>query len=119
MTESNINYQELAEKIKFWGKELGFDDIGFSDLNLTEHEQIMQNWLVQNYHGEMDYLARNGELRADPAKLVPGTMSVISVRMNYLPSNAQFATTLKNKEKAYVSRYALGRDYHKLMRKAP
>jgi len=112
-----MNYQELAEKIKLWGKELGFSDLGISDIDLTAHEDLLEQWLANNYHGNMDYMARHGLMRARPAELVPGTIRVISVRLDYLPQNAKFASILKNKNKAYISRYALGRDYHKLMRK--
>ena len=114
---SLINYQELLEKIKFWGKELGFSDVGISDIDLSAHESVLERWLANNYHGNMDYMARHGLMRARPAELVPGTIRVISVRLDYLPHNAQFASILKDKNKAYISRYALGRDYHKLMRK--
>jgi len=114
---SLINYQELTEKIKYWSKELGFSDLGISDIDLSAHEPIFERWLENGYHGNMDYMARHGLMRARPAELVPGTMRVISVRLDYLPQDAKFANTLKDKDKAYISRYALGRDYHKLMRK--
>jgi len=117
MTTSHINYQELVEKIEVWGKELGFSDLGISDIDLSAHETMLERWLANNYHGNMDYMERHGLMRARPAELVPGTLSVISVRLDYLPQNAQFANILKDKNKAYISRYALGRDYHKLMRK--
>lgn len=117
MTESSINYQELAEKIKLWGQELGFSQIGFSDIDLSSHEQALSSWLENNFHGNMDYMERHGLMRARANELVPDTIRVISARLDYLPTNAQFAKTLKNKNKAYISRYALGRDYHKLMRK--
>lgn len=112
-----INYQELAEKIKFWGKELGFSGLGISDIDLSAHEQVLERWLANNYHGNMEYMARHGLMRARPDELVPGTIRVISVRLDYLPQNAKFASILKDKHKGYISRYALGRDYHKLMRK--
>lgn len=112
-----INYQEIADKIQCWGKELGFSDIGISDIDLSAHEKIFERWLTNNYHGNMDYMARHGLMRTRPAELVPGTIRVISVRLDYLPHDAKFAQILKNKNKAYISRYALGRDYHKLMRK--
>ncbi|WP_286271109.1 tRNA epoxyqueuosine(34) reductase QueG [Thalassotalea hakodatensis] len=117
MDNSTINYLELAEKIKSWGKELGFADVGFSDIDLSEYHHHFEQWLDNQYHGEMGYMANHGDMRAHPDKLHPGTIRVISVRMDYLPENANFAQTLKNKDHAYVSRYALGRDYHKLMRK--
>jgi len=117
MTATSLNYQELATKIKCWGKELGFSGLGISDIDLSHHESALESWLANNYHGNMDYMARHGMMRARPAELVPGTVRVISVRLDYLPQNAKFAQTLKDKNKAYISRYALGRDYHKLMRK--
>jgi len=117
MTISLINYQELAEKIKCWSKELGFSDLGISDIDLSANEPAFERWLTNGYHGNMDYMARHGLMRARPAELVPGTIRVISVRLDYLPQDAKFASILKDKNKAYISRYALGRDYHKLMRK--
>lgn len=117
MDNSAINYLELAEKIKSWGKELGFADVGFSDIELSEYHQHFTHWINKQHHGEMSYMANHGDMRARPDKLHPGTIRVISARMDYLPENAHFAQTLKSKAHAYVSRYALGRDYHKLMRK--
>ncbi len=114
---SNLHYQDLAEKIKLWAHELGFSQVGISDIDLSSHESHLQKWLDNHYHGDMDYMERHGMMRARPAELEPGAMRAISVRLDYLPTAAKFATTLKNKNKGYVSRYALGRDYHKLMRK--
>ena len=111
-----INYPQLAEKIKLWGQELGFSQVGITDIDLSAHEQGFTEWLTQNYHGNMDYMARHGLMRARPAELLPGTLRCISVRLNYLPTNAKFAKLLKKTDHAYISRYALGRDYHKLMR---
>ncbi|NMP17019.1 tRNA epoxyqueuosine(34) reductase QueG [Thalassotalea sp. Y01] len=117
MTDSiSINYQELAEKIKVWGKELGFSQIGISDIDLSSHQQALENWLDKGYQGGMDYMQRHQELRANPEQLLPGTIRVISARMDYLIEDAKFASTLNDANKAYISRYALGRDYHKLMR---
>ena len=117
MTPSAINYQELTNKIKRWGQELGFSQVGISDIDLSQHEQALMRWLDNDYHGDMDYMARHGLMRARAKELVEGTLNVISVRMDYLPADAKFARILKNKDHAYISRYALGRDYHKLMRK--
>ncbi|KZN35132.1 iron-sulfur cluster binding protein [Pseudoalteromonas luteoviolacea CPMOR-2] len=111
-----INYTELAEKIKYWGKELGFAEVGISDIDLSEHENQLQRWLDLGYHGEMEYMAAHGMKRARPAELVPGTQSIVTVKMNYLPPDASFAKALKNSTTAYISRYALGRDYHKVLR---
>ncbi len=113
---SNIDLHKLAQDIKQWGKELGFQAVGIADIDLSQHEEKLQQWLDAGYHGEMDYMARHGMKRARPAELQPGCVSVISVRMDYLPPDAKFASTLKDKNKAYISRYALGRDYHKVLR---
>ncbi|WP_143870336.1 tRNA epoxyqueuosine(34) reductase QueG [Catenovulum sediminis] len=108
--------QELAKQIKKWGKELGFQQVGISDLDLSKHEAELQNWLDQNYHGEMSYMSKYGMMRARPAELHPGSVRSICVRLDYLPQDAEFAATLKKSEKAYISRYAVGRDYHKVVR---
>lgn len=113
----SLDLIKLANDIKDWGKELGFQQVGISDIDLSQHEQQLQEWLDKKYHGEMDYMEKHGMKRARPAELHPGTLRVISVRMDYLPDNAQFAKTLKNRNNAYISRYALGRDYHKVIRK--
>ncbi|WP_312973820.1 tRNA epoxyqueuosine(34) reductase QueG [Atlantibacter sp.] len=106
----------LAQNIKQWGAELGFQHVGITDTDLSPHEPALQAWLDKQYHGEMEWMARHGMMRARPHELLPGTLRVISVRMNYLPTNAAFARTLKDPSLGYISRYALGRDYHKLMR---
>lgn len=112
-----INYPALVEKIKCWGKELGFSQLGVTDIDLSKHEKALEKWLANNYHGNMDYMARHGLMRARPAELELGTIRAISVRLDYLPTQAKCAQILKSKNHAYISRYALGRDYHKLMRK--
>ncbi|GAB6263745.1 tRNA epoxyqueuosine(34) reductase QueG [Photobacterium sp. R1] len=111
-----IDFHQLASDIKQWGKALGFQHVGICDVDLSKHEAQLQRWLDAGYHGEMDWMARHGMMRARPTELLPGTVRVISVRMNYLPPEAGFAQTLKQPHKAYISRYALGRDYHKLVR---
>ncbi|BBW90472.1 epoxyqueuosine reductase [Pseudoalteromonas sp. PS1M3] len=116
MSNLTPDYPKLAQQIKAWGKELGFSEVGITDIDLTKHEQQLQRWLDAGFHGSMDYMAAHGMKRARPDELIPGTQRVISVKMNYLPPDAGFAKTLKNKQKAYISRYALGRDYHKLIR---
>ena len=90
--------------------------MGICDTDLSAEEPKLQQWLEKQYHGEMDWMARHGMMRARPHELLPGTLRVISVRMNYLPAKAAFASTLKNPQLGYVSRYALGRDYHKVLR---
>ncbi len=108
--------QALLEDIRGWAAELGFQQLGVTDVDLGEHEGYLQKWLDAGYHGTMDYMARHGSKRSRPGELVPGTCRVISVRMDYLTADTQPLRVLESPEKAYVSRYALGRDYHKLMR---
>jgi len=111
-----LDLHQLAQQIKQWGRELGFQQVGICDTDLSAEEPRLQEWLDKQYHGEMDWMARHGMMRARPHELLPGTLRVISVRMNYLPAKAAFASTLKNPQLGYVSRYALGRDYHKVLR---
>lgn len=116
----------LREAIRGWALAAGFSAAGFARLPLGDAPQRLLEWLAAGMHGEMDYLARHADLRADPALLVPGALSVISVRMPYLPppagggdaqaAQAQAWDTLRDSGRAYVARYALGRDYHKQVR---
>ena len=109
--------QHLAEQIKLWGKELGFDQIGISDGNIGEHENHLQNWLEKGMHGDMDYMQKHGVKRTRPNLLVKGTKRVISVRMDYAPADIKEAERILEKQgTGYISRYALGRDYHKVLR---
>ena len=116
MPQDTINYPELAQQIKQWASELGFADAAICDIDLRQHEAQLQRWLDLGYHGEMNFMAEHGTKRSRPDELVPGTQRVISLKMHYLPPDAGFAKTLKDPNLAYISRYALGRDYHKLMR---
>ncbi len=111
-----MNYQQLADDIKLWAKEFGFQKVGICDVDLSQHETALQAWLDAGYHGDMDWMARHGMMRARPAELHPGSIRIISARMDYLPPQAQFASNLADGKQGYISRYALGRDYHKLMR---
>jgi epoxyqueuosine reductase len=107
----------LALQIKQWGLELGFQQVGITNTDLPEAEAHLQNWLNNNFHGEMDYMQRHGLKRSRPELLHPGTLRIISVRMDYLPESAiTMDQALADPTLAYISRYALGRDYHKLMR---
>jgi epoxyqueuosine reductase len=106
----------IAAHLKDWAQELGFDAVAVSGIDLADAEPGLAAWLASGFHGEMDYMARHGCKRARPAELVPGTLRVISVRMNYWPRAADAQTALDDPARAYVSRYALGRDYHKVMR---
>ncbi|WP_370646576.1 tRNA epoxyqueuosine(34) reductase QueG [Chromobacterium sp. Beijing] len=120
MTENSLqkpDYPELARQIKAWARELGFADARIGRAGLPpEAEQKLNAWLAAGHHGEMDYMARHGALRVKPADLVPGTLSVISLRMHYWPQARASAEVLADGGKAYLSRYALGRDYHKVLR---
>nr|WP_237171306.1 tRNA epoxyqueuosine(34) reductase QueG [Pandoraea pulmonicola] len=113
----------LALRIREWAHELGFGQIGITDTDLSHAEAGLQRWLDDGCHGEMDYMAAHGMKRARPAELVPGTVRVISARMNYLPSDTDMAgwrrheaERAKHPGEAIVSIYARGRDYHKVMR---
>ncbi|MCW8917739.1 MAG: tRNA epoxyqueuosine(34) reductase QueG [Gammaproteobacteria bacterium] len=117
-TQNHFDTTQLLDQIHRWGEELGFSQLGVSGVSLDAAEAALNRWLAQGYHGEMGYMAHHGTKRSRPAELEPGTLSVISVRMAYLPeSMAQAITTLEDGRRGYVSRYALGRDYHKMMRK--
>ncbi|MBR2512939.1 MAG: tRNA epoxyqueuosine(34) reductase QueG [Halomonas sp.] len=107
----------LANLIKTWGRELGFQQVGITDTQLAAHEAHLNSWLEQGYHGEMGFMQKHGTKRTRPEELEPGTRRVVSVRMDYLPAEVESAKVLGQPQRAYVSRYALGRDYHKLMRK--
>lgn len=118
--EHSNDWQQLANNIKSWGAALGFQKVAISDINLGEHETHLKNWLSKNYHGEMSYMGAHGNKRSRPDELVPGTIKIITARMNYLAltnSEDNPLELLEQPEKAYISRYALGRDYHKVIRK--
>ncbi|MGB4811850.1 MAG: tRNA epoxyqueuosine(34) reductase QueG [Methylophilaceae bacterium] len=108
---------KFSTDIKNWGRALGFSDIGVTDTDLASAEIEHQTWIEQGFHGDMDYMAKHGTKRTRPAELIPNTMRVITARLDYLPPNATGSwDTLKNSELAFISRYSLGRDYHKVMR---
>ena len=112
-----IDYPALAADIRRWGSELGFQRIGVAGVELGDDEAHLLNWLDAGYHGEMDYMARHGTRRSRPADVIPGTARVISTRMDYTPADIDAAwSVLDDCERGYISRYALGRDYHKLLR---
>jgi epoxyqueuosine reductase len=107
----------LAPQIKAWGTTLGFQKIGISDVDLSQAEPRLIEWLRAGFHGEMDYMVKHGVKRARPAELVPGTLRVISARFDYLPPDAADSwQVLEDTERAFIARYALGRDYHKVLR---
>jgi len=112
------DFRALVRDIRSWGLELGFGEIGIADTRLEAEEAHLLAWLDAGRHGEMDYMARHGVRRARPAELVPGTLRVITARLDYLaPGARDAAATLADAGKAYISRYALGRDYHKVLRR--
>jgi len=108
-----MDYAALAAQIRHWGHELGFQAIGFADADLSTAEPRLLEWLAEGRHGEMEYMARHGALRARPAELKPGTLCVISCRMEYGSGHDELPS---QSEKAYIARYARGRDYHKVLR---
>lgn len=110
----------LAQLIKQWGQDAGFNQVGISDVDLSAHHSHFERWLEKHYHGEMEYMQRHSDLRKAPDKLQAGVLRSISFRMDYrhlAESNDELTALLQTPEKAYISRYALGRDYHKLIRK--
>lgn len=109
-------YSALTGRIREWAAELGFQQLGISGVDLGEHSAYLERWLAAGYHGTMDYMARHGSRRSHPEQLIPGTLRVLSLRMDYLDDGVEPITVLENPEKAYIARYALGRDYHKLIR---
>ncbi|MCH8944726.1 MAG: tRNA epoxyqueuosine(34) reductase QueG [Proteobacteria bacterium] len=119
MTDQYDKAEMVALKTELveWSAELGFQKMGVSDINLGEAEQRLQQWLTAKFHGSMEYMDRHGSKRSHPDELVPGTVRVISVRMDYFPEPQDHARQLLDHgSKAYISRYALGRDYHKVLR---
>ena len=119
MTEwSDIDLDKLAQDVRDWGRALGFQQVGISDVSLDAAEHRLLQWLGRGFHGEMRYMKRHGTRRTRPAELVPDTVRVISARMDYLPPDTVDPwAVLENAELGFISRYALGRDYHKLVRR--
>ncbi|MFN3714793.1 MAG: tRNA epoxyqueuosine(34) reductase QueG [Alcanivoracaceae bacterium] len=113
----DVDLIALAAQIRLWGRELGFQQVGIADTDLRQAEARLGDWLQQGRHADMDWMAAHGHKRSRPADLEPGTLRVISLRLDYLPADTDAIRVLRDPEKAYISRYALGRDYHKLIRK--
>ncbi|MBI3545589.1 MAG: tRNA epoxyqueuosine(34) reductase QueG [Gammaproteobacteria bacterium] len=114
----HIDFTQLAGDIKAWGRELGFQQIGIADTELSQAETYLISWLDQDRHGEMHYMESHGTRRSRPQELQPGTLRVISARMDYLPQAAQKSEiVLDDAHLGFISRYALGRDYHKILRR--
>jgi epoxyqueuosine reductase len=113
----NFNPASLVDEIRLWGEALGFQQVGITDIELSDADRKLADWLRKGFHGEMEYMSRHGTKRSRPELLIPGTISVITARMNYLPDEIIAPESLlDHPSKAYVSRYALGRDYHKVLR---
>ncbi|HJY35956.1 MAG TPA: tRNA epoxyqueuosine(34) reductase QueG [Steroidobacteraceae bacterium] len=114
---ANAPLGELASSIREWGRELGFQQTGIAGIDIAADEERLMRWLEQGRHGAMDYMQRHGRRRARPQEVIPGTLRIIAARMDYLPPQARDADeVLADPELGYVSRYALGRDYHKVLR---
>lgn len=108
---------EIAQQLPHWAESLGLQQVGIADIDLSQAEQRLQQWLAQCYHGEMNYMAKHGSKRSRPDELLPGTVRVISVRLDYLSRDfAERITQLNMPHRGYISAYALGRDYHKVLR---
>jgi epoxyqueuosine reductase len=116
-TLTDSDYTRLAENIRAWATELGFQQAGITGIDLSEDETHLVNWLNKGMHGEMSYMQHHGTRRSRPGDLLPGTIRVISLRMDYSPPDSEHpSAVLRRPELAYISRYAVGRDYHKLLR---
>lgn len=123
MSQGSINGDDITRQLREWARELGFSQIGVADVDLSSAEAGLRAWLEAGFHGDMDYMARHGMLRARPAELVPGTVRVITARMDYLPEQEQRQDwrslswdSLASPANGHVSLYARGRDYHKVLR---
>ena len=113
----DVDLSRLATDIQQWGRALGFADVGIADCDLSAAEAGLMDWLAKGFHGEMDYMAAHGVKRSRPAELVPGTLRIITVRLDYFPPDAADPhAVMADAGAAYISRYALGRDYHKVLR---
>lgn len=118
MANSTPDLSELATSIKAWGRELGLAQVGISDCDLSRAEERLKLWLERGFAGDMEWMHRHGSKRSRPAELIPGTLRVIAARLDYLPEpHADMEQALADPARAFVSRYALGRDYHKLLRR--
>ena len=109
-------WKSITDKIKIWGHEFGFDEIGISDININHSKKSYDDWIKSGFQGEMHYLEKHQDIKFNPKNLVPKTLTVISARLNYFPKKENTLQILQDKNKAYISRYTLGRDYHKVIR---
>jgi len=117
ITRTALDPQALVDDIRRWGRELGFQAVGIAGIDLGDAEPRLRDWLARGFQGEMHYMSRHGSKRSRPAELVPGTVRVICARMNYsTPAARSSEAVLQDSDRAFVARYALGRDYHKVLR---
>ena len=117
MTDLQLDPPRLVAQLREWATELGFQQLGIASTDLETAQRRLAQWLARGFHGEMQYLAKHGTRRSRPAELVPGTRSVVMLRMDHLPTEQQQpGALLEQPDKAYIARYALGRDYHKILR---
>ncbi|MDA1371908.1 MAG: tRNA epoxyqueuosine(34) reductase QueG [Proteobacteria bacterium] len=114
---AKLDFPQLAIQIKAWGTELGFQQLAIADIDLSKYAPLLGNWIDNDYHGAMQYMAENHEKRCHPEQLHPGTLRIISARMDYSSTTENSLNPMQQRNKAYVARYARGRDYHKLIRK--
>ena len=113
-----MDYSQLLSNIECWSEELGFSQVGVSDVDLSEAEEHLKNWIAKGFHGQMDFMHKHGSKRTHPEELVEDTIRIISLRFDYFDQSIiPYEEVLKKPDKAAISRYALGRDYHKLIRK--
>ena len=115
--DSSTSSAEFSRQIKTWATELGFQQCGICEADPRQHAEHYLEWLEKNYHGKMAYMEDRKSFRLNPAKLLPNTLRVISLRMDYRERDSEFIKILDDSNQAYIAEYALGRDYHKLMRK--
>ena len=110
-------WKDISKKIIVTGKELGFNDVGISDNVINQNQGLYKEWIDAENHGAMSYLEDHQDIKFDPENILENTKSIISVRLDYLPLNENLIDLINQKDKAYIARYALGRDYHKTLKK--
>ncbi len=116
-SDTPLNPEQLTAQVKQWAREFGFQDVGISSIDLSKHQDALDQWLAEDYHGEMGFMSKHQDMRTRPDKLHPGSLNAICVRMDYLPPGIETVKVLQQPTQAYISRYALGRDYHKVLRR--
>ena len=109
-------WHDFSKKVVLIGKEIGFNDVGISDIEINQNQNLYSKWIEKNNHGSMSYLKDHQQIKFDPNNILHGTQSIISARIDYLPLNENLIELLHKKDQAYIARYALGRDYHKTLK---